>query len=321
MCLLPHLFWFALYSLAAAKEGGEHWCYLSQKCEEPECKEPRQWDQLHSECGNGNQSPINILTRKVEYNWSLAPFRFENYNTKNSIWTLLNNGHTVQVELDGSAKIESGGLQGKYKAVQFHFHWGNDDGQKTNKRISPGSEHSIDGERYAMELHIVHIKEQFNDIKAALAGNGVAVLGFFIELGEWNDNYTPLISLLKNISFKGSRILDAAVFWHNQEQLVDGGHFSPGPASGKSDRWVGGWEHGMVNGLALSDSLYIYIKLMDESYYGARQQSSLHKTRRQIRQAKDGHSSATLRHSAASPQCPRLPNGHFCKTALAQNDP
>nr|XP_020642624.1 carbonic anhydrase 4 [Pogona vitticeps] len=206
MHLLPYLCWLSLYSLTAAKEGKEHWCYLSQKCKEPECKEPRQWDQLDNDCGKDKQSPINILTSKVEYDWNLAPFRFEKYNTEQSSpWTISNNGHTVQVDLDGSAKIEAGGLQGKYKAIQFHFHWGNDDSQQ-NRRVSPGSEHSIDGERYAMELHIVHIKEQFKDIKAALAENGVAVLGFFIEVGKRNENYTPLISWLKNISFNGNEI-------------------------------------------------------------------------------------------------------------------
>ncbi|XP_013911775.1 PREDICTED: carbonic anhydrase 4-like [Thamnophis sirtalis] len=106
-----------------------------------------------------------------------------------------NNGHTVIVLLDESGKVESGGLNGKYKAVQFHFHWGS----QVGKTRSPGSEHSIDGERYPMELHIVHIKEKFSSVESAIKEKGVAVLGFFIKAGKKNSNYEPLISNLEKI--------------------------------------------------------------------------------------------------------------------------
>uniref|UniRef100_A0A670YV66 Carbonic anhydrase 4 n=1 Tax=Pseudonaja textilis TaxID=8673 RepID=A0A670YV66_PSETE len=103
----------------------------------------------YSECGNDKQSPINILTRQVTYNESLKAFNFINYNVKsNGKWTMENNGHTVIVQLDPSGKVELGGLNGRYKVVQFHFHWGSEVG----KTQSPGSEHSIDGERYPMEV-------------------------------------------------------------------------------------------------------------------------------------------------------------------------
>nr|XP_060612984.1 carbonic anhydrase 4 [Anolis sagrei ordinatus] len=209
MAWLPGLVFFCLYSTAAKAASGEdgpHWCYLSQKCQDPHCKEPRQWDEMPgSTCGGNAQSPINIVTSKIEYDWNLLPFRFEKYNTEQaSNWDIVNNGHTVQVNLDGSAKISSGGLSGKYKAMQFHFHWGND-AEKSKRRLSPGSEHSIDGERYAMELHIVHIKENYADISDALKENGVAVLGFFIEVGENNENYVPLLSQFKEIPFSGNK--------------------------------------------------------------------------------------------------------------------
>uniref|UniRef100_A0A8D2Q995 Carbonic anhydrase n=1 Tax=Varanus komodoensis TaxID=61221 RepID=A0A8D2Q995_VARKO len=171
----------ALSTVALSFAEGKHWCYLSQKCHDPHCQEPRQWDQMYEACSGSGQSPINILTRKVQHDWTLQPLRFREYSTRpDSKWSVENNGHTVQVNLKGSAAtIESGGLSGSYKAVQFHFHWGNGDGAKST---SPGSEHSIDGERYAMELHIVHIKEEFPTIEAALANKGIAVLGFFIEV-------------------------------------------------------------------------------------------------------------------------------------------
>lgn len=57
----------------------------------------------------------------------------------------------VKVTLEESAKIRDGSLKMKYKATQFHFHWGS----HGNWGSSPGSEHSIDGERYAMEVGAV----------------------------------------------------------------------------------------------------------------------------------------------------------------------
>lgn len=48
------------------------------------------------------------------------------------------------------ASISGGGLVTGYKAVQFHLHWGKNGG--------PGSEHTIDGEQYPMEVleHMRH---------------------------------------------------------------------------------------------------------------------------------------------------------------------
>lgn len=54
----------------------------------------------------------------------------------------------VKVTLSASPKIGGGGLERKYKAVEFHFHWGTQGVQQ----YLPGSEHSIDGEKHAMEV-------------------------------------------------------------------------------------------------------------------------------------------------------------------------
>ncbi|KAM9117752.1 carbonic anhydrase 4 [Pangshura tecta] len=200
------LLFLVLLSLHIAKtatEGNIEWCYLSQLCTQSECTEPRFWDKVNEECGKEKQSPINIVTNKVEYKEDLKPFTFEGYNTnQSSLWRIENNGHTVKVSLSGSAKIGGGGLQNKYNAIEFHFHWGT----KLSKGVSPGSEHSIDGERYAMELHIVHRKEGFSTTEEAVADQeGLAVLGFFIKTGAKNEKYEPLIEMLNEVAVKGSQ--------------------------------------------------------------------------------------------------------------------
>lgn len=48
--------------------------------------------------------------------------------------------------MSGDAVIDGAGLRESYKAVEVHFHWGKNGG--------PGSEHTIDGEQYPMEVSL-----------------------------------------------------------------------------------------------------------------------------------------------------------------------
>uniref|UniRef100_A0AAY4BWG2 Carbonic anhydrase n=1 Tax=Denticeps clupeoides TaxID=299321 RepID=A0AAY4BWG2_9TELE len=112
---------------------------------------------------------INIVTRRVQYDPTLTPFVFEGYDTVSSI-TVQKHENNVHFVLPPEVGVQGGGLSGRYKATQLHLHWGID-GQ-------PGSEHRVDGEQYAMELHIAHEKEQ---PKSEEDDNEHAVLAFFIE--------------------------------------------------------------------------------------------------------------------------------------------
>ncbi|KAM3601338.1 uncharacterized protein V6R79_010901 [Siganus canaliculatus] len=181
-----------LASFWTMSSGAGGWCYQSQfTCGHP-CKAPDQWDQANSNCGGKRQSPINIVTRKTLKDERLTPFKFNNYQ---QIFrgTIKNNGHSVQVGVPHVSTISDGFLPATYKAVQFHLHWGTNGG--------PGSEHTIDGEQYPMELHIVHMKSDYTDLTRALADQqGVAVLGFFYERSNSaNKKYDPIINALRSI--------------------------------------------------------------------------------------------------------------------------
>ncbi|NWH50594.1 CAH4 anhydrase, partial [Fregata magnificens] len=183
---------------------GGHWCYQSQKYVQPHCEDPRQWHLTDVTCKGNKQSPINIVTKNVIYDKSLKPLNFEGYDVKGSSkWSIENNGHTgkyFKVTLSTSPKIGGGGLGRKYKVIEFHLHWG----VQGVQQYLPGSEHSIDGEKQAMELHIVHIREDVSDItEAKKTADGVAVLAFFIKVEEENKNYATLINELENIKYKG----------------------------------------------------------------------------------------------------------------------
>lgn len=46
---------------------------------------------------------------------------------------------------ENQVEVSGGGLGATYSTLQFHFHWG-------NTEHHPGSEHMVDGKRYAMEV-------------------------------------------------------------------------------------------------------------------------------------------------------------------------
>lgn len=57
----------------------------------------------------------------------------------------------------------------------FHFHWGS-----PNQR---GSEHSINKQRFDVELHIVHRNARYSDVaEAAKHKDGLAVIGVMFKI-------------------------------------------------------------------------------------------------------------------------------------------
>ena len=99
---------------------------------------PSHWGKLSPEfapCGEGNaQSPIDIRDATEVGLVDIA------FHYQQSAGSIVNNGHTIQVDFNTDDFIIYNGI--RYDLLQFHFH-------------SP-SEHTIDGEAAAMELHLVH---------------------------------------------------------------------------------------------------------------------------------------------------------------------
>ncbi|KAI5089261.1 carbonic anhydrase IV a precursor [Silurus meridionalis] len=153
---------------------------------------PVVWNEVNESCGGNRQSPINIVSKKTVQSSSLTEFRFTGYN---EIFTsrLKNTGQTVSLDIPLGASVSGGNLSQTYNAVQLQFHWGNSG--------SPGSEHTIDGEQYPMELHIVHIKDTYISVEEALSDpKGQASLGFFFEESETeNKEYSAFIEALAQV--------------------------------------------------------------------------------------------------------------------------
>ncbi|KAL3107153.1 hypothetical protein niasHT_019549 [Heterodera trifolii] len=135
-------------------------------------EEPEEWG---GKCQKGDrQSPIDIH-KQWFIDYKIPAITFANYE-KNGTVTMKNNGHTVIVSgfdtWEKQPNIADGGLGSKYMLSQFHFHWS----QNEN-----GSEHTVDGEHYDAEIHLVHVKEGLSLSEALALSDGVAVLGIFFK--------------------------------------------------------------------------------------------------------------------------------------------
>lgn len=110
-----------------------HWSYSGETG-------PQAWGQLKPEfniCAIGKrQSPINI----EEANTLLGPAEPLAFNYQPSSGTVVNNGHTIQVDLQGNNTLTVRGST--YSLVQFHFH-------------TP-SEEQVNNRNFAMVAHLVH---------------------------------------------------------------------------------------------------------------------------------------------------------------------
>lgn len=161
---------------------------------------PSSWTKLYPTCGNSSQSPIDIVLDKAIHSGDIPAITFDGYDTipNNVNYSLANNGHTVQLSIAGSQLgVRGGGLPGDYRLVQFHVHWGGSAGV--------GSEHTIDGKSYPLEIHFVHFSKRFENIQSALADSqGLAVVGVFAEIGEKHPALDELIMKFSFVKYKGS---------------------------------------------------------------------------------------------------------------------
>lgn len=160
----------------------KHWGYATT----PETAGPAEWGSLPGDavCATGTrQSPVALGTK--------APFPVEAKDLPNLVFRygttglhLVNNGHTIQADVDKGSTVEIGGAA--WSLLRFHFH-------------AP-SEHSLDGLHYPMEMHLVH---------AGSDGKPGLVVAVFLVQGGEGRAFAPLLSDLPREM--GGRKDDAAV--------------------------------------------------------------------------------------------------------------
>ncbi|XP_051968124.1 carbonic anhydrase 2 isoform X2 [Xyrauchen texanus] len=210
MFLMMHVLFIVLIDFSFAKD----WCYFG--CE----NSPSHWGKHYPKCNGGKQSPVNIDTQKVMKNHKLGPFDLINFTLPYTMKRLKNTGHTVECELqEGVVAVQGGGLRHKYIVLQFHFHWGGRD-----LIHHPGSEHSLDGRRSPIEMHIVSRRSDLNDSTATAFQDGFAVFAFFMVVEDkqkekphiWK-NFTDY---LQKIPVQGNKVRIMEPF--SMDQLLKG---------------------------------------------------------------------------------------------------
>jgi len=150
-------------------------------------------------CADGKaQSPIDFDFERMT-KATYEDFDFIGYDRAGKNDTLVNDAHCVMGHSDNNPLVQGGGLPGVYQFAQYHMHWGSDNKQ--------GSEHTISGKSYPMELHLVHYKLQYGDgLGSALknakrANDNLAVLGVMFELqDEDNKVLEPMMTAMDKIA-------------------------------------------------------------------------------------------------------------------------
>ena len=127
-----------------------HWSYEGETG-------PEHWAQIVADCdcGGKSQSPIDISGELVDKDFVELQLDYQSDSTLD----IVNNGHTIKLDYPfGTFMIG----EDTYKLAQFHFH--------------AGSEHTVNGTRFPLEVHLVHLNE----------ANNIAVIGILFEEGEEN---------------------------------------------------------------------------------------------------------------------------------------
>jgi len=122
---------------------------------------PENWGKEFPICAKGkSQSPLDIKGPFEKVKISVAP------EYKNGQLKILNNGHTIQVNVEPGSKVRIDGLV--YDLLQFHFH--------------KPSEELIEGKPAAMVIHFVHKN----------ATGQLAVIGVLLKEGNENPGIKTL---------------------------------------------------------------------------------------------------------------------------------
>lgn len=143
-----------------AGEDGVHWTYIGEEG-------PEFWGELSPEfaaCSTGEQqSPISLIVTD-----GVDEPEMTIVQKPTAGGTLVNNGHTLQVNLPEGNTLILG--DDEYELLQFHLH-------------TP-AEHEVDGVLYPLEIHLVH-----RNVEGQLA-----VLGVLVKEGDENPALTQVLT-------------------------------------------------------------------------------------------------------------------------------
>ena len=152
---------------ASEKEETHEWSYAGETS-------PEHWAEIekNSDCDGKNQSPINIIDLNVVKTDNDSNRLALLYSPETKLTKVTNNGHSIQYDFEKGDSICN---QDKhFNLIQIHFH--------------EPSEHTINGVRYPIEIHLVHQGPENQYTVIAIMG----IEGTESEAIERMESYLPL---------------------------------------------------------------------------------------------------------------------------------
>uniref|UniRef100_A0A8C2A7L0 protein-tyrosine-phosphatase n=1 Tax=Cyprinus carpio TaxID=7962 RepID=A0A8C2A7L0_CYPCA len=148
------------------------------------------------ECQERNQSPINIADQDTKVSMEYQELTLDGFDAESSNKTSMKNtGKTVAIFLKDDYFVRGAGLPGRFKAEKVEFHWGQSNG-------SDGSEHSINGRRFPVEMQIfMYNSDDFDSLNTAIREKRViAAMAVFFQVGmKDNPAVDPIIHGLRGV--------------------------------------------------------------------------------------------------------------------------
>ncbi|XP_042655542.1 receptor-type tyrosine-protein phosphatase gamma [Tyto alba] len=157
---------------------------------------PEHWVTSSEKCGGSHQSPIDIIDHQAHVGDEYQELQLDGFDNESSNKTWMKNtGKTVAILLKDDYFVSGAGLPGRFKAEKVEFHWGQSNG-------SAGSEHSINGKRFPVEMQIYFYNpDDFDSFGTAVLENRVvgAMAVFFQVSQRDNSALDPIIHGLKGV--------------------------------------------------------------------------------------------------------------------------
>ncbi|XP_049520822.1 carbonic anhydrase 1-like [Dermacentor silvarum] len=127
------------------------------------------------------QSPVGLCTpgRGERVERARADLNMHGYHVPFTKYEVKDTNIGLRVRPLGAIqpRVTGSGLPGRFLLHNLHFHVGLDD--------TCGSEHTIDGEKFAMEAHFVHYSDRFRSFKrAATERDGLVVISVLFKLSD-----------------------------------------------------------------------------------------------------------------------------------------
>lgn len=165
---------------------------------------PQAWSKMYPNAKGMHQSPININTDSAVFDARLlANSLCVNYQ-EDSCHQIKNTGHTFQVDAcpNNKSTIKGGPVNDEYRFIQFHMHWGD--------TIERGSEHLINDEHFAAELHFVNWNHTlYSTPEMASNSNtndGLVVMAKFVKVGQFNFEFEKLSKCMEAIHLANQHV-------------------------------------------------------------------------------------------------------------------